>query len=272
MTLAARGIAYGFTADVDILTGIDLTLQPGEAVALLGANGAGKTTLLRLLAGLIAPRIGEVSLGGSAVSGLGRREIAQQISMVPQSRPPVFGFTALEFVLMGFHARSGRFSLDGAQQQAAARDALRAMAVGELEGRSMTQLSGGEAQRVMMARTLASDTPYWLLDEPTANLDLRHQVALLDAVRRHCDDGGAALAIVHDPNLVERWFDRVIVLADGGIAAEGAPRDVLSAEVFESAFGLRMKVLRDGAASAWVPDLDPDGGSGVEEPASPRSS
>lgn len=271
MTLAARGLAYGFSADTDIVAGVDLDLGDGEAVALIGPNGAGKTTLLRLLGGLLVPRAGTVTLGGTPIGDLTRREVARRISMVPQAQPPAFGFTALEFVLMGFHASSSRFSLDGPGQQSAARDALKAMAVDAYERRPMTQLSGGEAQRVLMARTIASNTPVWLLDEPTANLDLRHQVALLDAVRRHCDDGGSALAIVHDPNLVERWFDRVVVLSEGSILTEGDPRAVLTPEVFETAFGLRMRYLDGDGHGAWVTDLDPVDARRVEDDATSRS-
>ena len=257
MTLAARGVRHGFRPGKLVLDELDFRLERGEAVALMGANGAGKTTLLRILARLLEPLAGDVRIDDESIAGLDRRDIARRVSVVPQARTPAFGFTALEFVLMGSHSRSRRFSLDGAAQQQAARAALEQMGVAHLEGRPMTLVSGGEAQRIVMARTLVSGAPYWLLDEPTSNLDLRHRMALLDTVRAHCDSGGAALAIVHDPNLVERWFDRVVVLHDGRVSAHGAPRDVLTPSVFEVAFGLRMTYVEGAGVGAWVPDLDP---------------
>lgn len=270
-SLEALELAHRFHADT-ILDGIDLRVDRGESVALMGANGAGKTTLLRLLAGLLTPTAGRVRVDEQPIDSLGRREVARRVSLVPQTRPPAFGFTALEFALMGLHATSSRFSVDGPAERQRALDALERMQVASLADRPMTQLSGGEAQRVTMARTLVSGAPFWLLDEPTSNLDLRHQIALLDTVRRHADDGGAALVIVHDPNLLSRWFDRVIVLADGVIAADGAPQDVLTPELFENAFGQRMRQVGPPDASAWIADLragllDPQKDGDVEDTA-----
>ena len=265
MTLAARGLTHRFDGGGDVLSGVDLRLEPGESVALLGPNGAGKTTLLRLLSGLIAPRAGAVEVEGRPIGEMTRREVARHMSIVPQTRPPAFGFSALEFVLMGFHASTPRFSLDGPAQRAAAQRALAQMEVAQLAMRPMAQLSGGEAQRVTMARTLASGATFWLLDEPTSNLDLRHQIALLDTVRSHCNGGGGALAIVHDPNLVRRWFDRVVMLVGGQVVADGPPEVTLTPDLFETAFGMRMRWVGSAVEGAWIPDLDPDGAVVVEE-------
>jgi len=250
VALAALAVSHSFGDEV--LRSVDLAVEPGECVALVGPNGAGKTTLLRCLAGTLTPTTGRVTIDGVPHAELDRREVARRVSVVPQVRPPAFSFTALEFVMMGFHARLGRFALEGESERAAAERALETMTIGHLAGRAMTQISGGEAQRVVMARTLVSGATYWLLDEPTANLDLSHQVSLLDTVRRHCDDGGAALAILHDLGLVERSFDRVVVLSEGAVVADGPPRDVLDANLLHSTFGVPMTRLSDDRGAAWI--------------------
>ena len=272
MTLEACGLGHSY-GERPVVRQLDLSLKSGECVALIGPNGAGKTTVLRALAGLLEPASGVVKLNGTPLSSIRREEIARSVSVVPQARPAAFAFTALEYVLMGFHARVARFQLEGDAERASAHAALEVMGVAEFASRPMTQLSGGEAQRVVMARTIASGAAIWLLDEPTSNLDIGHQIALLEAVRRHCDDGGTALAIVHDPNLANRWFDRVVVLADGVLVAEGEPDQCLTEDVFRTAFGVGMRFVGDEKAGAWVPMLDPEpprsvepSGSAEEEP------
>lgn len=263
MALEARHLTHRFGPDVPVLDAVDLSIEPGRSYAVIGPNGAGKSTLVRLLAGLLAPTSGHVLVDDASLQELDRRTAARRISVVPQARPSAFAFTALEFVLMGFHARQSRFSLDGAAQRDAALRALERLQVGALAGRSMTTLSGGEAQRVVMARTIVSDAVYWLLDEPTASLDVAHRVALMRVVREHCDGGGAALAVVHDINLVERWFDEVIVIAGGVIVARGKPADTLHPDLLEAAFGIAMRRIWDGRDAAWIPapsmNVDPDG-------------
>lgn len=262
--LEATEATHAFEANA-VFTDVDLRLEPEIPTALIGPNGAGKTTLLRCLAGLIEPTRGAVVLDGERMSKLSRRDVARRISVVPQAQPAAFAFSALEFVMMGRHARTRRFSLDGPAQRDRAREALAEMGVAEFADRPMTHLSGGEAQRVIMARTIASDAPYWLLDEPTANLDVAHRIAVLQMVRAHCRDGGVALAVVHDLNAVEGWFDRVVVLANGEVAADGPPSEVLTPTLFERAFGIRMRRLSDGGRSAWVPDVDPNAARSVEQ-------
>lgn len=255
--LQARAVSHSYGAK-SVLADVDVSLKPGECVALIGPNGAGKTTLLRILCGILEPLSGRVEIDGASLASQSRRQIARRISVVPQSRPPAFAFSAMEFVLMGFHARAGRFSLDGNQQRDAATDALERLGVGEFAHRSMTALSGGEAQRVVMARTIVSGADHWLLDEPTASLDMAHQLALLKVVRQHCNEGGAALAILHDVNLVERWFDRVLVLADGQLIGGGPPGEVLTPATLQAAFGLPMRRIEQGGGAAWIPDVDPE--------------
>lgn len=249
--LSCVGVSHGFGAR-SILEDISLGVEPGQSLAIVGPNGAGKTTLLRILAGLEKARAGEVFLGGEALGGLKRREVARRISVVPQARPQVFDFSALELVLMGFHARTARFSLpsQSAQQQALA--VMERLEVAHLADQPSSVLSGGELQRTLMARTVVSEAGVWLLDEPTASLDLRHQLTLLEEVRGHCGRGGSAVAILHDLGLVHRFFDRVAVLSESRLVAFGAPDDVLTEACVSGVFGVSMRRENVRGRVVWV--------------------
>ncbi len=241
-------MAFG---DNEVLSGLDLQLDEAMSLALIGANGCGKTTLMKILAGVLVPQAGQITLLGDVLSKLKRREIARRIAVVPQSSPQVFAFTLLEFVLMGYHARSGLFvpsdkQLDGAHQ------ALQSLALGSLAERPVSQLSGGEMQRALMARAMVASATLWLLDEPTASLDMHHQISLLDQMKRHVDAGGAAVAALHDLALVHRFFDRVAVLHDGQIITHGPPDDVLTASVVSTVYGVQMQRGSVDGKTVWV--------------------
>lgn len=238
-TLTGRNLTHGFGAD-PLFTDITLTVSAGESLAIIGPNGVGKTTLLRVLAGLLTPQKGDVLLDDTAITTMPRRTVARAITVVPQARPQVFDFSALELVLMGFHARSKRFSLPSQAEQQSAREAMSRLAIEDLASRPASVLSGGELQRVLMARAMVSAAPIWLLDEPTASLDLKHQLALLEQVYTHCRNGGSAVAILHDLALVHRFFDRVLVLHQGRILAQGRPDEVLTPQVVSTVFDTPM--------------------------------
>lgn len=247
--LAHVSHAFG---SLDVLDDVSLSIGGGESVALVGPNGAGKTTLLRIAQGLLAPDAGQVHVGGDPVNDLEQREIARRVSVVRQAAPQVFDFTALELVLMGFHARTSRFSLPSKAQREASLDAMAAMDVGDLAERSASVLSGGELQRVLMARTLVSGCALWLLDEPTSNLDLRYQIQLLEQVREHAADGGATLAILHDISLAHRFFDRAVVLHEAHIAADGPVDDVLTEPLLSEVFGVRLRLGEVAGEPMWA--------------------
>ncbi len=236
--LAAEAVTAGYGPE-PVLRGVSIALSPGELVGLLGPNGAGKTTLLRALAGTLAPREGRVLLDGRPLAGLARRDVARDVGLVPQESDEPTPFRAGEVVLMGRAPRRGGFSFDGPEDLEAARAAMAAVGVESLAPRYLDRLSGGERQRVRLARALAQEPRALLLDEPTAQLDLRNRFelyALLDRLRR--ERGLAVLVVSHDLDLLLARVDRAVLLAGGKVVAEGPPAEVGTPERIAAAFGL----------------------------------
>jgi len=227
-----------------VLDGTTLSVCAGELVGLVGPNGSGKTTLLRAIAALV-PAHGVVWLTGHETSRLGPREVARKTARVAQSNSidPALGLSVDEVVLAGRAPHLGRWQWEGRSDHAAAHAALRRTATIELSQRLIAELSGGERQRVFVARALAQESDLLLLDEPTANLDLGHQIRMLDLVRglTH-DDGLAALAAIHDLELAARFCDRLVLLHQGRIVANGPPAAVLRPELLAEVYGVRAVV------------------------------
>jgi iron complex transport system ATP-binding protein len=222
---AALTFSYG---ERPIVQDVNLRVRRGEFVALLGPNGAGKTTLLHLLSGTLRPRAGSVRLFDREVGSLGSREIARLVGVVPQESSSNFDFTNREVVLMGRVVHADRFALESEEDYRAAAHAMRQTRTECLADRGFMAVSGGERQRVVIAQVLAQEPLALLLDEPTANLDINHQIEimhLIDLVRR--DRALAVVAVLHDMNLAAQFADRVVLLKDGRIHSEDVPRKAL---------------------------------------------
>ncbi|MFC7071161.1 heme ABC transporter ATP-binding protein [Halobaculum lipolyticum] len=233
-----------------VLDGVSLTVDRGELVGLVGPNGAGKTTLVSAINGTLAPDAGTVELDGTDRTTLSQREIARLVATVPQESTTAFEFSVEAVVEMGRTAYVSRFGTTTAADRAAVERAMRRADVADFADRPVTTLSGGERQRVVFARALAAETPALLLDEPTASLDINHQIRTLDLVRDVVDDGKAALAAIHDLNLAARVCDRLVLLAGGTVRAAGTPREVLSADALDAAFGVATAVGDDPAVGS----------------------
>ena len=250
--------AHGLTYEVDakrLLDGVSLHAGRGELVGLVGPNGAGKTTLLRALSGIVRCREGGVRLHGVDVDRLSTREVATSLALVPQIAPYTHGFNVIELVLMGRYPHLGPFQIEGSKDDRIARDAMRLTETEQFAGRTLDTLSGGERQRVFIARALTQQPRVLLLDEPTTNLDVLHQLKVLDLVRRLVDDGLTAIAAIHDLNMAARYCDRLVLLSVGRVLAEGTPGDVLTPETMATAFGVRAEVYRDPVTGALAVSL-----------------
>jgi iron complex transport system ATP-binding protein len=241
--LTAQNISFAYNGR-PVLNGVSLAVEAGEFAGLIGANGSGKTTLLRILLGLL-PASGEVWLCGDLLESLNRREIAKRTTMVPQETRIDFAFTAREIVAMGRTPYLGRFTPERPVDQEAIARAMRETSTEELAERPVTEISGGERQRVHLARALAQETRVILLDEPTANLDLAHQYEALELVREFTRSGGAALAAIHDLSLAARFCDRLLLLSEGKIVAVGLPAEVITESNLAHHFALRARVRYD---------------------------
>jgi iron complex transport system ATP-binding protein len=250
--LEGRGLAFRYGGRL-VLDGVELAVQPGELLGVIGPNGSGKTTLVRLLSGVLAPAAGEVWLEGRPLATYGRREIARRVAVVAQDAPLTFAFSALEVVLMGRAPHLSRLGFSGARDLALARAAMSRLEIADVETRPLDHLSGGERQRVLLARALAQDAPVLLLDEPTTHLDLRHQTGIYDVVRALCrHDGVAAVSVLHDLNLAALYCDRLLLLAGGRPVRSGTPDEVLTAEMLAGAYGAAVHVERHVATGRVV--------------------
>ena len=256
----ARGLTVALGGE-RVLDGVSLSVDAGELVGLVGPNGAGKTTLVRALNGTLAPRSGTVVVDGDRVADLPRRAVARRVATVPQEATFSFEFTVEAAVEMGRTPYVSRFGRTDAADAEAVRDAMARAGVAEFADRSVTTLSGGERQRVLFARALAQSTPALLLDEPTASLDINHQLRTLRLVREAVEGGKAALAAIHDLNLAARFCDRLVLLAGGRVRAEGEPEAVFGDPELAEAFGVRTALNRDPAVgSPLVTALEGDEG------------
>ncbi len=239
-----RAIIYALTGvDVDlngraILTGVELELSAGEVVALVGPNGAGKSTLLRVLSGDVAPATGGVRFYGRQLGEMGARELATRRAVLPQRSGVQFAFTAREVV------EFGRGIATGAGDAALVARAMGETDTLEVAGASFPELSGGEQARVMLARVLAQDTPVLLLDEPTGSLDLAHQQSVLAVARRWAAAGALVVVVLHDLNLAACYADRIVVLAEGEVVADGTPWAVLTEALVGEVFACPVRVAR----------------------------
>jgi iron complex transport system ATP-binding protein len=240
------GFDYGARA---VVRDVSLVVERGALCAIVGPNGAGKTTLVRLLAGLLAPTRGRVTVADLDPARAPRRDVARRLAYVPQRYEIALPFSVGEVVLMGRYPHRGGIGLEDDADVALARAALDRCDVRALEDRRFDQLSGGEQRRALLAQAFCQGADAIVLDEPTAALDPAHARAVMAALRAECADRRAAAVIVtHDLDLAARWCDRVVVMTAGAVVASGPPADVLASPAAAAAFGVTLHVgtLPDG--------------------------
>lgn len=234
-------VSYGPHA---VLRELDLQLAPGEVLGLIGPNGAGKTSLIRAISAVLQPRSGSIYINDRALNSYNEIERARLLAVVPQSAQLPPAFTVWECVALGRTPHLNWLGQLGDQDRAKVEWALQVSEIAALKERRAGELSGGEQQRVLLARALAQDCPILLLDEPTAHLDLHHQVAMLGLVTRMANEQKlAVLVAMHDLNLAALYANRLALLVDGQIRAIGTPAQVLTSENLQNAYQVPLNIL-----------------------------
>ena len=245
MSLKGTGLTIGYGRTV-VGSGIDVALESGQILCLLGPNGCGKTTLFKTLLGLIPSLAGTVEIAGDALAALSREEVARRVAYVPQSHAPPFPFEVLDIVLMGRTARIGRFSSPGRADRDKALQALDMLGIADLAGRDYSRLSGGQRQLVLVARALAQETRYIIMDEPTASLDFGNQMRVLAQIAALArSDAGQRYGIVlstHNPDQAFMLGADVVLMKGGRIVGTGDPEQVLTGAALSSVYEISVSV------------------------------
>jgi iron complex transport system ATP-binding protein len=258
MILEADGITLRYPQRPrPALDGVSCRVAANELVAVVGPNGSGKTTLVRALSGLLQPERGAVRVEGRPLQEWKRAELARVLAVVPQREEIAFPLRVDETVMLGRYAHLGAWAAPGAADRGAVRTALERCDATALAERSIDALSGGEWQRVRIARALAQEPSALILDEPTASLDVRHEMELLELIRRLVDQGLAGLVITHELNLAARYADRMILLSEGRVVAEGTPLSVLTEHTLGRVFEWPVAVTAWSDGSPQVVPLRP---------------
>ncbi len=244
-----RNLSAGY-GDMTVLQDVSLELEHSEFAAVIGPNGSGKTTLLRAISRIPMKRSGAILLDGKEINSIAARAFARRVAVVPQDTLVAFDFSVLEIVLMGRSPTLGRFAVEGSRDTEIAIQALARTGTAHLKDRQINALSGGERQRVLVARALAQEPDVLLLDEPTSHLDISFQFEIMDLVRSlNRERGMTVLAVLHDLNLASQYCDRLIMIGQGKVQADGSPDEVITADNIRRVYGAEVWVRRHPATS-----------------------
>lgn len=243
--LRAEAIDLSYDREI-VVHALTVEILQGKVTTIVGANASGKSTLLRALARLLAPVNGHVYLGDREIRRQHSRDVARQLTLLPQSPIAPDGITVSDLVSRGRYPYQSLLRPWSSEDTRAVAAAIEATGVADLAERQVNQLSGGQRQRVWVAMALAQETPLLLLDEPTTFLDLSHQIEVLDLLKElNRDTGQTVVLVLHDLNLASRYSDHLIAMADGRIAAEGSPDEVITESIVRKVFGLEATIVPD---------------------------
>jgi len=245
MSFELQGVGFSFDGK-KVIDGVSLALAPGRFYGVIGPNGCGKTTMVDLLCRFRAPQQGRIDYNGKRLSAFSKRQLAREISLVPQNFYINFPFRVRDVVMMGRYPYIPRFGRPSGRDAGIVADVMEAADVAGMAERLVTELSGGERQRVVFARALAQDTPVLILDEATSNLDVGHAIRLLGlAARRVQQESKTVLAVFQDINQAAAYCDHLVFMCRGKVAAHGDTRDVLNPDTVRAVFGVEARVTHD---------------------------
>ena len=248
MNLSTENIRLSYGAQ-EILKGVSINGNTGEFIGIIGPNGSGKSTLLKCIYRILKPHAGQVFLDGEELSGISIRNSAKKMAVVAQHNYYNFDFSVMEVVLMGRAPHKKTMERDNAKDFQIAQKALETVEMEGFANRSFSTLSGGEQQRVILARALAQQTPCLILDEPTNHLDITHQIQLMKIVKNL---KVTVISAVHDLNIAAMFCDRLYVLQDGEIVGQGTPQEVLTAEFIKKIYRVETEIVYDSAGQLNV--------------------
>ena len=254
--LDVRGVSYTVNGKL-ILDEVSLTIGRGEFVGLIGPNGAGKTTLLRIMEGISRPTLGDVQVGGLLLGRLGPKQRARMVSFMPQDSVFGFGFPVIDVLLFGRYPHSAKLRRQGQDDLEIARRMLSYVGLAGFEDRPIGELSGGERQLALFAKILVQETDLLLLDEPSANLDIRHQDQIFSMTSELAREKRAAVAAVHNLNIAAAYCTRLILMDGGRVAADGRPEEVLQPRILDDVYRVRTATSIDRSTGALTVSVAP---------------
>ena len=238
-SICASSVSFSYGGNGFALSDIELKIEHGEMVGLLGPNGSGKTTLLNLASGTLKPSSGKMLLDDADLNRLSKNQIARKVALVPQYFFMPFSFTVGEVVTLGRTPFIKMLAGEKDHDRKIVRQSIEMAGVSDLENRIFNELSGGERQRAILALAMAQEPKLLLLDEPTAHLDINHQIELLEMVSKlNREQGITIAAVMHDLNLASLYFNRLVILKGGALYADGSPQEVLTAEIIQHVYGM----------------------------------
>ena len=250
MVVSVKNVSFSY-GKLQVLRSVTMNAKEGEIVCLLGPNGAGKSTLLKCILGALRPQRGRITIDGEDISNLDPIELAKLIGYVPQAIERTFPLTVFEAILIG---RLPHLSWTPKPSDLeAVRHAMRLLGIENLAWKHLSELSGGQRQKVLLAMALAKEPSILLLDEPTSNLNLNSQHEVMDVIRDVVEDGKTAIVALHDLNLALRYADEVIIMKDGKVLANGKPTEVLNERIIESVYGVKAIIKNESRLRYVIP-------------------
>lgn len=252
--------------DIKVLEDICFSAEEGKLLGLIGPNGSGKTTLLKVISSIIKPEIGSVLLDNLDIMRMKKRDIARKMAVVPQESSTSFSFTAIEVVLMGRTPHLKRFETEDSKDFEIAKRCMRMTDCLNLAERPIDELSGGELQKVIIARALAQEPKILLMDEPTSHLDIKNQIEILDLMKRLANDGLTVISVLHDINMAARYCDELILLKDGKIVSSGRTEDVLTTKNIKNVFGISVSIKKDPLTDSLTLNIIPERKQKIKKP------